>query len=247
MSSFGEEGRRLSYGSYLALDELLNLQRTLTGAHDELLFIVIHQVYELWFKLLLFELEAAREAMAAGETYWASHHLRRVSAIEEVLVGQIDVLNTMRPQDFLDFRSVLAPASGFQSVQFREIEYLSGLRDRTYLQRLEMTDDERARLERRLEEPSLWDAFCTLLERHGGPSLLDLAHDRDRFGPLFDVAEALLDHDEALGRWRSRHVQMVERQLGSKSGTGGSTGVSYLKTTVDKKLFPELWALRSTL
>jgi tryptophan 2,3-dioxygenase len=247
MSSFGEEGRRLSYGSYLTLPELLSLQRTLTGAHDELLFIVIHQVYELWFKLLLFELEAARTAMTAGETYWASHHLRRVSAIEEVLVAQIDVLNTMRPQDFLDFRSVLAPASGFQSVQFREIEYLSGLRDRTYLDRLELTDEERGRLERRLNEPSLWDAFCTLLERHGGPSLLDLAHDRDRYGPLFDVAEALLDHDEALGRWRSRHVQMVERQLGSKSGTGGSTGVSYLKTTVDKKLFPELWALRSRL
>jgi tryptophan 2,3-dioxygenase len=247
MSSFGEEGRRLSYGSYLALPELLSLQRTLTGAHDELLFITIHQVYELWFKLLLFELEAACKAMAAGETYWASHHLRRVSAIEEVLVGQIDVLNTMRPQDFLDFRSVLAPASGFQSVQFREIEYLSGLRDRAYLQRLEVTDDERARLERRLDQPSLWDAFCTLLERHGGPSLLELAQDRDRYGPLFDVAEALLDHDEALGRWRCRHAQMVERQLGSKSGTGGSTGVSYLKTTVDKKLFPELWALRSTL
>jgi tryptophan 2,3-dioxygenase len=247
MSSFGEEGRRLSYGSYLALPELLGLQRTLTDAHDELLFIVIHQVYELWFKLVLFELEAAREAMASGETYWASHHLRRVSAIEDVLVGQIDVLNTMRPQDFLDFRSVLAPASGFQSVQFREIEYLSGLRDPSYVERLELTDDEQSRLERRLGEPSLWDAFLTLLESQGGPSLLDLARDRDRYGPLFDVAEALLDHDEALGRWRSRHVQMVERQLGSKSGTGGSTGVSYLKTTVDKKLFPHLWALRSML
>jgi tryptophan 2,3-dioxygenase len=247
MSSFGEEGRRLSYGSYLALSELLSLQRTLTDAHDELLFIVIHQVYELWFKLLLFELEAARRAMVAGEAYWASHHLNRVSAIEEVLVGQIDVLNTMRPQDFLDFRSVLAPASGFQSVQFREIEYLSGLRDPGYLGRLELTDDERSRLERRIEEPSLWEAFLTLLELHGGPSLLDLARDRGRYGPLFDVAEGLLDHDEALGRWRSHHVQMVERQLGSKSGTGGSTGVSYLKTTVDKKLFPELWALRSTL
>ena len=247
MSSFGEEGRRLSYGAYLALPELLELQRTLTDAHDELLFIVIHQVYELWFKLLLHEMEAAREAMGGGEAYWATHHLHRISAIEEVLVGQIAVLNTMRPQDFLAFRAVLAPASGFQSAQFREIEFLSGLRDPAYLDRLELSDAERARLDMRLREPSLWDAFVALLRRHGDPTLLDIARDRDRYGPLFDVAEGLLDHDEALGRWRSRHVKMVERQLGSKSGTGGSTGVSYLKTTVDKKLFPELWALRSEL
>jgi tryptophan 2,3-dioxygenase len=247
VSSFGEEGRRLNYGSYLALGELMSLQRTLTDAHDELLFIVVHQVYELWFKVLLHEMEAARDSMTDGETYWASHFMRRVSAIEEVLVAQIDVLETMRPQDFLAFRSELAPASGFQSVQFREIEYLSGLRDPGYLGRLELTADERARLERRLSERSLWDGFLELCRRHGGPTLLELARDRDRYGPLFDVAEALMDHDEALSRWRSRHVQMVERQLGSKSGTGGSTGVSYLRTTVDKKLFPELWALRSAL
>jgi tryptophan 2,3-dioxygenase len=247
VSSFGEEGRRLSYGSYLRIPELLDLQHNLTEAHDELLFIVIHQVYELWFKLLLHELEAARGAMSSGESYWAAHYLRRVSAIEQVLVAQIEVLNTMRPQDFLDFRSVLAPASGFQSVQFREIEFVSGLRDPRYLERLELTDGERDRLQMRLEEPSLWDAFLALLASHGGPSLLDIARDRDRYGALFDVAEALLDHDEALGRWRSRHVQMVERQLGSKSGTGGSTGVGYLRTTVDKKLFPDLWALRSML
>jgi tryptophan 2,3-dioxygenase len=247
VSSFGEEGRRLSYGSYLDIPALLGLQHNLTSAHDELLFIVIHQVYELWFKLVLHELDAAREAMAGGDTYWATHYLRRVSAIEQVLVGQVDVLNTMRPQDFLAFRSVLAPASGFQSVQFREIEYLSGLRDAAYLDRLELTDEERARLERRLNEQSVWDAFLVLLARHGGPSLIEIARDRDRFGALFDVAEALLDHDEALRQWRSRHVLMVERQLGSKSGTGGSTGVSYLKTTLDKKLFPELWSLRSEL
>jgi tryptophan 2,3-dioxygenase len=247
VTSFGEEGRRLSYGSYLALPELLSLQRTRTEAPDELLFIVVHQVYELWFKELLHELEAARDAMAAGETYWASHHLRRITAIERVMVAQVDVLETMRPQDFLAFRSELAPASGFQSVQFREIEFLSGLRDPTYLERLELTAEERARLERRLSEPSVWDGFVELRRRHGDPSLVAIAGDRDRYGPLFDVAEALLDHDEALGHWRFRHIQMVERQLGSKSGTGGSTGVSYLKTTIDKQLFPELWALRSAL
>ena len=247
MSNFGEEGRRLNYGSYLALDQLLALQRTLTDVHDELLFIVVHQVYELWFKVLLHEMDAARDAMVEGDTYGASHFLRRVSAIEDVLVAQIDVLETMRPQDFLAFRSELAPASGFQSAQFREIEYLSGLRDPAYLDRLELSADDRARLESRLTEASLWDGFLELCRRHGGPTLLQIAHDRDRYGPLFDVAEALLDHDEALSRWRSRHVQMVERELGSKSGTGGSTGVGYLRTTVDKKLFPELWALRSAL
>jgi tryptophan 2,3-dioxygenase len=185
--------------------------------------------------------------MLAGEVYWAAHYLRRVGAIEHVLVSQVSVLETMRPQDFLAFRSELAPASGFQSVQFRAIEFLSGLRDRAYLGRLELTGPEREMLERRLAEPSLWDAWGELLRRHGSPTLEDIAGDRDRYGNLFEVAEALLDHDEALGLWRFRHVQMVERQLGSKSGTGGSTGASYLRTTIDKKLFPELWALRSAL
>jgi tryptophan 2,3-dioxygenase len=226
---------------------LLQLQRTETTAPDELLFIVVHQVYELWFKEVLHELDAAGEHMRAGEAYWATHYLRRVGVIESVLVAQISVLETMRPQDFLAFRSELAPASGFQSVQFRAIEFVSGLRDASYLDRLELTDVERALLERRLSEPSLWDSWNALLRRHGSPSLKEIARDRDHYGDLFDVAEALLDHDEALGLWRFRHVQMVERQLGSKSGTGGSTGASYLRTTIDKKLFPDLWALRSEL
>jgi tryptophan 2,3-dioxygenase len=208
---------------------------------------VVHQVYELWFKELLHELGAARDAMWAGDAYWAIHFLRRVGAIERVLVDQVTVLETMRPQDFLAFRSELAPASGFQSVQFRAIEFVSGLRDPGYLDRLELTDAERAMLGQRLAEPSLWDAWEELVRRHGSPTLSDIASDRDRYGNLFEVAEALLDHDEALGLWRFRHVQMVERQLGSKSGTGGSTGASYLRTTLDKKLFPELWALRSML
>jgi tryptophan 2,3-dioxygenase len=201
----------------------------------------------LWFRELLHELDAARAAMFAGEAYWAVHYLHRVGAIEQVLVFQVSVLETMRPQDFLAFRSELAPASGFQSVQFRAIEFLSGLRDRAYLDRLELTGPEREMLERRLAEPSLWDAWGELLRRQGSPTLEEIAADRDRYGDLFEVAEALLDHDEGLGLWRFRHVQMVERQLGSKSGTGGSTGASYLRTTIDKKLFPELWALRSAL
>jgi tryptophan 2,3-dioxygenase len=237
----------VNYRSYLALDEILGAQRPRSEEHDELLFIVVHQVYELWFKEVLHELEAARAAMSAGDAYWAAHYLRRVGAIEQVLVAQVSVLETMRPQDFLAFRSELAPASGFQSVQFRAIEFLSGLRDRSFLDRLELTGAERAGLEQRLIGPSLWDAWQELLRRRGSPSLRQIAADRDRYGDLFDVAEALLDHDEALGLWRFRHVQMVERQLGSKSGTGGSTGVSYLRSTIDKKLFPDLWALRSEL
>lgn len=208
---------------------------------------MVHQVYELWFKEVLHELDAARAAMSAGDAYWAIHYLRRVGSIEDVLVRQVDVLETMRPQDFLAFRAELAPASGFQSVQFRMIEFTSGLRDPGYLARLELSPEERSALAARLHGPSLWDAWLELVAGRGGPALPEIAADRDRYGDLFDVAEALLDHDEALGLWRFRHVQMVERQLGSKSGTGGSTGASYLRTTIDKKLFPELWALRSAL
>jgi tryptophan 2,3-dioxygenase len=245
--SFGEQGRRLSYGSYLAVDELLGLQRRLTDAHDELLFIVVHQVYELWFKELLHELEAARTAIDADDVAVARHRFRRVHVIERLLVAQIDVLETMTPQDFLRFRSELAPASGFQSVQFREIEFLSGSKDRDYLERVETSPAERAALERRLAEPTLWDAFCDLVERRGAPTLDEIHADRAAHGDLLDLADALLDHDEAFALWRSRHVLMVERQIGSKTGTGGSTGSAYLRTTLAKRFYPELWAVRDRL
>ena len=244
---FGEEGRRLSYGSYLGIDELLALQRTRTGEHDELLFIVVHQAYELWFKLLLHELEGARDAMDADEPAVARHRFRRVSAVERLLVAQVEILTTMTPQDFLAFRTELAPASGFQSVQFREIEFLSGLKDVAYLDRLELTDGERARLQRRLDEPTLWDAYVGLIARHGGPSLEEIHRDRYAHGELFELAEALLDHDEAFALWRTRHVLAVERQIGHKPGTGGSSGSGYLRATVDKRFYPELWAVRDRL
>src|SRR5216117_2619742 len=156
---FGEEGRELSYGTYLKVPELLRLQQGLIAEHDELLFIVAHQVYELWFKVVLFELEAARDRIDADDIFFARHHLKRVYVIEKLLVEQIDVLETMSPQDFLAFRSQLAPASGFQSVQFREIEFLSGLKDPKYLMRLEGTPEEMSRLRRRLDEPSVGNAF----------------------------------------------------------------------------------------
>jgi tryptophan 2,3-dioxygenase len=244
---FGEEGRKLSYGSYLKVPELLSLQVGLSHEHDELLFIVAHQAYELWFKVVLFELEAARDRIDADDIFLARHLLQRVHVIEKLLVEQIEVLETMSPQDFLAFRSQLAPASGFQSVQFREIEFLSGLKEPKYVARLEATSDEIARLRRRLDEPSLLDAFHTMVERRGSPSLLEIFRDREHHGDLFDLCEALLDHDETFAHWRARHVLMVERQIGGKTGTGGSTGAQYLRTTLGKRFYPELWEVRSKL
>jgi len=244
---FGEEGRELSYGSYLKVPELLALQQGLSQEHDELLFIVAHQVYELWFKVVIDELEATRDRIAGDDVFFARHHLRRIHVIERLLVEQIDVLETMSPQDFLAFRSKLAPASGFQSVQFREIEFLSGLKEPKYIARLEATPAEMQRLQKRLEEPSVEDAFRSLLGRRGSPSLAEVFRDRERYGDLFDLCEALLDHDEAFALWRSRHVLMVERQIGGKTGTGGSTGAEYLRTTLGKRFYPELWEVRSQL
>lgn len=246
-ASFGEEGGRLSYGSYLALPDLLGAQRMLTDAPDELLFIVVHQAYELWFKVVLCELERARDAIAADDLIAARHHFRRIKAVERLLLEQVDVIETMAPGDFLAFRSELAPASGFQSVQFREIEYVSGLKDVDYLERLASTDEERARLERRRGEPTLWDAFCGLLERRGSPPLPSVVAGHREHADLFEVAEALVDHDEAILLWRFRHVAMVERQIGTKTGTGGSSGASYLKSTLEKRFYPELWAARAAL
>ncbi len=207
---------------------------------------------------MLFELESIRDLMFAGASQRARHYLERLHTIENVLISQIPVLETMSPQDFLEFRSHLAPASGFQSVQFREIEFISGLKDPRYLERLATSGDERGRLVRRLDEPTLWDGFCALLDQRGLPmapddeearrdSLVRLARDRDTFIDEFHVSEALLTHDEFFALWRYRHVLMVERQIGSKTGTGGSTGATYLRTTLDKRFYPELWDLRSYL
>ena len=244
---FGEEGRELSYGAYLKVPELLELQKRLSEEHDELLFIVAHQVYELWFKVVLFELEAARDRIDADDIFFARHYLQRVHVIEKLLVEQIEVLETMSPQDFLAFRWKLAPASGFQSVQFREIEFLSGLKEPKYLDRLEATTEEMGRLRKRLEQASVEDAFRALLTRRSSPSLLEVFRDREHYGDLFDLCEALLDHDEAFAHWRARHVLMVERQIGGKTGTGGSTGAQYLRTTLGKRFYPELWEVRSQL
>jgi tryptophan 2,3-dioxygenase len=257
---FGEADRELSYGTYLRVPELLRLQSLLSDppAHDELLFIVVHQAYELWFKELVFELETVREALFKGDTHRARHLLARVHAIERVMIEHIAVIESMSPQDFLEFRSNLAPASGFQSVQFREIEFLSGLKEPGLLRRLGDEEQERARLERRLSEPTLWDAFCALVEREGLPmpaddeaarraSLLTMMRETAAYAELFFTSEALLTHDELFTLWRHHHVLMVERQIGGKTGTGGSTGAGYLRSTLGKRFYPELWDLRSYL
>ena len=271
--SFGEEGGRLTYGTYLRVPQLLaqQLPEVTPPAHDELLFIIVHQTYELWFKQLLHELTAVRDAMlprpgkAGGhaqaddgrQTWLARHLLHRAHVIERLLVSQIDVLETMTPQDFLEFRAALAPASGFQSVQFRELEFLSGAKDPDFVRRFRaLTPQEHDRLTARLAEPSLWDAYVDLLAARGLPvgddkqilaALVSIARDRPHHDDLWQLAENLLTHDELAGLWRARHVQMVERQIGTKSGTGGSTGAPYLHRRVPLRYYPLLWELRDSL
>jgi tryptophan 2,3-dioxygenase len=257
--SFGEEGGQLTYGSYLRLPELLGQQALLSSppVHDEMLFIIVHQTYELWFKELLHELTGIRDALLARTTGVARQLLRRVHVIERLLISQVDVLETMTPQDFGEFRATLAPASGFQSVQFRELEFLSGAKDPGFVRRFRsLTDDERTRLARRLAEPTLWDAYVDLLAWKGLPvgsdkeimaALVTVARDRPHLDDLWVLAEDLLTHDELAALWRARHVQMVERQIGTKSGTGGSTGAPYLHGRVPLRYYPLLWELRDSL
>jgi len=264
---FGEHGARLTYGSYLRLEHLLDSQHLESepAAHDELLFITIHQVYELWFKQLLHEATAARDAMLGqrleegdeNRLWWAQHLFQRMHVIERVLVHQVDVLETMTPQDFLQFRQLLAPASGFQSVQYRELEFLSGVKDASFVKRFKgLTEDERDRLARRLDEPTLWDAFVHVLAERGlevgddeqiTASVRRAAHDRASYADVWALAEALLQHDELAAGWRARHVVMVERMIGTKTGTGGSSGSEYLRSRLPLQYYPLLWELRSQL
>jgi tryptophan 2,3-dioxygenase len=232
------------YASYLLIDDLLGLQRPLTeGADDELLFIVVHQSYELWFKLILHELGRAREELEARRPQAAVPRLRRVVAVERLLLEHLDVLETMSPDGFLEFRDPLAPASGFQSVQFRRIEWLSGLRD-TFPSDAKPPPG-----------PSLYDAFCVAAalpeDREARlEALADLYRDHEddpARAALHQVAELLVDHDERIVLWRQHHVLMAAREIGTRPGTGGSPGVPYLKTTLDRRCFPDLWDVRVLL
>lgn len=199
-----------------------------------------------------------RELLQGGNLRRARHFLERVQTILRVAIQQVAVLETMSPPDFLEFRNRLAPASGFQSVQFREIEFLSGLKNEGYLNRLALDGEDADRLRRRLSEATVWEAFCSALETRGlamptgdetarRETLLTIIRGREGRGEEFDLCEALIGYDELFSMWRQRHILMVERQIGSKAGTGGSTGASYLRTTLDKRFFPELWSVRSYL
>ncbi|MBV8332116.1 MAG: tryptophan 2,3-dioxygenase [Candidatus Eremiobacteraeota bacterium] len=249
---------RLSYGSYLKVDDLLSLQRPLSqpAHHDEMLFIVIHQVYELWFKQLLHELIAAMAALDRDDLLRVTKHFRRIHTIQRLLEQQVDILETMTPQEFNAFRDRLNPASGFQSIQFREVEFACGLRRSDVLKYVELDDAQRARLERRASEPSLYDHLKALLKRRGFAvetserlveTFRQIYTGDDRYYDLYLLLEEFIEFDERLLLWRGRHVRMVERMIGNKRGTGGSPGVEYLARTLEYKLFPELWEVRTQL
>jgi tryptophan 2,3-dioxygenase len=232
MPSGSEPAGGTDYAAYLLIDDLLRLQRPITaGAHDELLFVIVHQAYELWFKLMLHEIGRIDAELRAGRPQAAIPWLKRVVAIDRLLIGHLDVLETMGPEGFLEFRDPLAPASGFQSRQFREIERAS---------------------------PALYEAFCAgaglplgaehVEERVAALAGLYLDHENDPLrAARHQACELLIDHDESIQRWRFNHAQMAAREIGSRPGTGGSHGVEYLRGTIDQRFYDELWAVRTAL
>ena len=255
MSKNYGENPPLSYNQYLRVQDLINLQGCLSDPahHDELLFITVHQAYELWFKQILHELDAAIQFLEQDRLPAATRAVERIVEIEKLLVNQIHILESMTPISFLAFRDQLNPASGFQSMQFREIEFSSGLKDERILREFRIDEFAFKRLQARMDQPSLADAFYRALERRGfdvskpAQAILEiLTHFETRYEE-FQLAEALMEHDEYFSLWRSHHIKMVERMVGAKRGTGGSEGIGYLKTTLDKKFFPELWEARTYL
>jgi tryptophan 2,3-dioxygenase len=256
----------VTYSNYLRIDELLSLQRPRSPEHDEILFIVIHQVYELWFKELLHELDHARSLLEQDELHRAQHTLKRILTILKVLVAQIDILETMTPREFLTFRERLEAASGFQSDQFRQLEFVLGIKSADAIRRFPEGSRAREALERRMGEPTLWDAFLHYLSREGYP-LPDAQLHRDTTArvepspeiqatiiriyrddpPNSALCERLVDLDEGVQEWRYRHVKMVERTIGTRRGTGGSSGAEYLRNTVGDPAFPDLWEVRTKL
>jgi len=258
----------VTYSSYLKIDELLALQQPVSDGpeHDETLFIIIHQVYELWFKQLIHEMEYMMALLAKQDVPRVQHTLKRILTILKVVVAQIDVLETMTPLEFLSFRARLESGSGFQSFQFRELEFLLGGKSAAALERYPKGSDARKKLERRWQEPALWDSFLRFLVAKGH-SIPREALERDVTKPvestpalhailieiyrkdpvLASLCERLVDLDEGVQEWRYRHVKMVQRTIGTKMGTGGSMGAAYLMTTLNKPYFPDLWEIRTEL
>lgn len=254
--------KSITYSSYLAVDDLIKLQRPESEEHDELLFIIIHQVYELWFKQLLHEAEYLRLLFKEDNIAKAPHTLKRMLSILKTIVSQVDILETMTPLEFNSFRDRLGSSSGFQSYQFRELEFFLGYKRETILKHHAEGSEGRKRLEARFQEASLWDAFLELLKSQGYDislredvtekliaseevqlALITIYRTNDSLAAL---CESLLDFDEGMQEWRYRHVKMVERTIGHKMGTGGSAGVEYLRATL-QPLFPDLWEIRSRL
>ena len=256
----------VTYQSYLKVPELLALQSPLSEPeeHDEMLFIVVHQVYELWFKVVLHELDHVCLLLANGDAPRAAASLKRVLSVLKVLVAQLDILETMTPVEFKSFRDRLESASGFQSAQFRELEFVLGRKRRAVLERFPKASEEHRRLERRFRAPGLWDRFVAFLAQRGctvpaevldrdptrpvdpSPALQEALVRIYRADPeLCNLCERLVDLDEGVQEWRYRHVKMVERTIGTSPGTGGSPGAAYLRTTLGDPAFPDLWAIRS--
>ncbi|GAA4008941.1 tryptophan 2,3-dioxygenase [Sphingomonas swuensis] len=237
----------MTYADYLHLPTLLSAQQPLSDRHDELLFIVIHQAKELWLKQMLHEVDLAIRLIGEGDYAPAYKALARISRIQSVMTLSWDVLATLTPVDYADFRGALGTSSGFQSAQFRELEYRFGLKDPKYLDYHEGGSEGHRRLTAALEAPSLWDAAEGARERLGADSWLAVYRDSSRWFELYQLAEKLVDIDDALAGWRHKHLLTVERIIGNKTGTGGSAGARYLASTLEKRAFPELWALRTHL
>ena len=258
----------VTYASYLRLDDLLALQRPHEGEleHDETLFVIIHQVYELWFKELLHEIDHLMQLLHGNATPQALHTLKRILTILKVLVAQIDILETITPLGFLAFRDRLETGSGFQSFQFRELECTLGLKQPTAAERYPVGSEHRRRVERRYQAPCVWDAFLVFLGHNGSvvprallerdvtrpvepsPELQQVLIQVYRTNPAVTaVCERLVDLDEGFMEWRYRHVKMVQRTIGTRRGTGGSAGAEYLMTTLNRPAFPDLWEIRTEL
>lgn len=246
----------MTYADYLALGELLGAQHPISDHHDELLFIIIHQTKELWLKQMLHEVDLACGLVRDGHLAGAHKALSRVSRIQTVMTLSWDILSTLTPFDYMQFRHVLGSSSGFQSVQFRLLEFRLGLKDEKFLKFGEGGTEGRARLEAALAQPSLWEEANAALGRAGfdvatpeavEQGWLAVYRDAERWFDLYGLAEKLVDVDDALVAWRMKHVLTVERIIGMKRGTGGSEGAAYLKTTLDKRAFPQLWSIRTSI
>jgi tryptophan 2,3-dioxygenase len=250
----------LTYSNYLKLNKLLHIQDCLSPDHDEMLFIVIHQTYELWFKEMLHEIDYLKQLLVQNDLPRSLHTLKRILTILKVLVHQTDILETMTPLEFITFRDRLESASGFQSFQFRELEFVLGQKNEQILNRFDELDEEKQKLQKRFEQKSLWQIFLEFLKLNGYKITDELTQsDKNKesselkeillniYNENYMIAqfcELLLDLDEGFQEWRYRHVKMVERTIGTKQGTGGSDGVKYLMKTLSIKFFPLLWEIR---